>query len=371
MPLWSSSDADIPGASDFPAPDARSSLRPAAGGFICSKVKPPPMPTSNDHLLGSRANEAAPAAVGGLVEPIASSTSNGRPDVPEGGGPDRDGDCGAGEERRSEPAASDAGVGAGRVDHDLGAFELNVLLARLDTLPAAERLLIGLASVVGEEFSREAVAAIAPVDVATQCASLVQALVRTELIAPARLARAREDFFSFRYFVIGGATNGGPPTPIRTERGSLDLLAWPHDASFRFRHLLIRDAAYNLLPRSQRAVLHEKLASWLEQSSANRLAEAEEIVGYHLQQAYRHRALLGLSAIPLGPLAERAAAHLSAAGRRALSRSDFRTATKLLEDARDVLPVGSDDHRRISRDLARALADASAVGRSPEVDGDN
>ena len=63
---------------------------------------------------------------------------------------------------------------------------------------------------------------------------------------------------------------------------------------FRFRHLLIRDAAYDGLPKATRADLHERFASWLEQRGSE-LVELDEIVGYHLEQACRYREELGLT----------------------------------------------------------------------------
>ena len=85
------------------------------------------------------------------------------------------------------------------------------------------------------------------------------------------------------------------------------------DDGYRFRHLLIRDAAYDALPKAVRADLHARFADWLdEQRSA--LVERDEIVGYHLEQAGRYRAELGQ---PDPGLADRAAARLAAAGSRA------------------------------------------------------
>ncbi len=64
---------------------------------------------------------------------------------------------------------------------------------------------------------------------------------------------------------------------------------FPEDEGFRFRHLLIRDAAYESLPKATRAELHERFADWL---AAHELVESDEIVGYHLEQAHRYRAEL-------------------------------------------------------------------------------
>jgi hypothetical protein len=44
-----------------------------------------------------------------------------------------------------------------------------------------------------------------------------------------------------------------------------DTAQLPGEDAFRFRHLLIRDAAYNALPKARRAQLHERFASCLEQ----------------------------------------------------------------------------------------------------------
>ena len=51
---------------------------------------------------------------------------------------------------------------------------------------------------------------------------------------------------------------------VRPERTPL-----PADEAFRFRHLLIRDAAYEALPKATRAALHERFAAWLEEHGAN------------------------------------------------------------------------------------------------------
>ena len=58
----------------------------------------------------------------------------------------------------------------------------------------------------------------------------------------------------------------------------------PGDDGFRFGHILIRDAAYDAIPKRQRAALHEHFADWLEE----RLGDdaPDEVVGYHLEQAY-------------------------------------------------------------------------------------
>ena len=83
----------------------------------------------------------------------------------------------------------------------------------------------------------------------------------------------------------------------------------PGDEAFRFRHLLIGEAAYEGLPKPTRADLHERLGRWLEHS-AGELVERDEIAGWHLEQAvrYRHALSRGVDA----SLARDAALHLHA-----------------------------------------------------------
>src|SRR6185437_8138961 len=128
--------------------------------------------------------------------------------------------------------------------------------ARLDRLSDPERRTIERASVVGKEFGQREVSELTPVDGRAAVGGQLMTLVRKELIRP---ERRRDD---------GGET-------------------------FRFRHLLIRDAAYDSLPKAERAELHERFADWLESSAGERVAERDEIVGYHLAQARSYRLALG------------------------------------------------------------------------------
>src|SRR5439155_13647395 len=86
---------------------------------------------------------------------------------------------------------------------------------------------------------------------------------------------------------------------------------------FSFRHVLIRDAAYETAPKRVRAELHARLAEWLDRQDGRGPVQLEEILGYHLERAYRYRAELA----PVGDreraLAARASALLLSSGRRA------------------------------------------------------
>src|SRR5919197_2395660 len=166
-----------------------------------------------------------------------------------------------------------------------------LLAARIDQLECSERTVLECGAIEAETFHRGAVQALAAAEPAVT--PRLAALVRKELIAPEK--------------------------PVI-----------PGDDGFRFRHLLIRDAAYDALPKRARADLHARFAGWLEEHGAA-LVELDELLGYHLEQAVRYREELG------EPADEAVAAsgreRLTAAGRRALQRLDFQAAGHLLDRA--------------------------------------
>jgi tetratricopeptide (TPR) repeat protein len=133
--------------------------------------------------------------------------------------------------------------------------------------------------------------------------------------------------------------------------------------TFRFRHMLIRDAAYERIPKELRAELHERFAGWLD----GRGEEFDEFVGYHLEQAYRCLVELGRPGERAQMLAEAAAERLGRSGHRAYARADMRAAVNLLERAADLLPV--EDRRRLSflPSLGRALRAQGEVDRADAV----
>jgi tetratricopeptide (TPR) repeat protein len=197
------------------------------------------------------------------------------------------------------------------------------MAARLDQLDAVERNVLQRGAVEGRVFHRGAVQALAPNE--PHAVAQLTSLVRKELVRPDRAQLPGED-------------------------------------AFRFRHLLIRDAAYGALPKAARAGLHERFATWLADHGAG-LVELDEILGYHLEQAARYRAELG-SADPR--LSERAAEHLAASGRGASLRGDVRAAVNMLERALR-LRSGSPQDLVLELDLADAMhlsgrpADAQAL----------
>ena len=188
-----------------------------------------------------------------------------------------------------------------------------LLAARLDQLEPPERGVLERGSIEGRVFHRGAVQALAPQE--TNVEGRLTGLVRKELVRPDKAQLAGED-------------------------------------AYRFRHLLIRDAAYDALPKATRGELHERFADWLEGHSAE-LVEVDEIVGYHLEQAYHYRAELGDAD---DDVARRAAARLSAAGHRSLAIGDGTAAAKLLGRAAALVEPGGREGAELLLDLGTANA---------------
>src|SRR5262249_39490635 len=136
----------------------------------------------------------------------------------------------------------------------------------------------------------------------------------------------------------------------------------PGEDAYRFRHLLIRDATYDAMPKLLRADLHERYASWLEASTESGSAEHEEVVGFHLERAVRYRIALGMDVDPA--LGRRAARLFGAAGRRASFRADFAAASALLERAAALLPVDDPERGRLMEDQAAALSRVGETRRA-------
>jgi len=174
-----------------------------------------------------------------------------------------------------------------------------LLATRLDQLDPEERAVLGRASVIGRVFQQDAVIELSLGPERSKVASQLLSLTRKELIRP-----------------DGSAADGGD--------------------RYRFRHLLIRDAAYAALSKRQRAELHERSATWLETTGAPP-GETDDLVAYHLEQTCLYRAELGL-AEPL--LIHRAADRLARIGQRASDEWNHRAAISSLDRARTLLSPG-------------------------------
>jgi len=173
-----------------------------------------------------------------------------------------------------------------------------LLAARLDRLGPGERAVLERAAVVGRQFAAAHV---------------------TALLDPEGVPTASRHLVSLAQRGFVGAAD---------------------DGTYRFRHVLLREAAYRATPKSLRSVLHERLAGALDRDGG----APEAIVGYHLEQAYRLRTELGPADRAALRIAEDAGRRLGAAGIRARRRCDAPAAINLLERAVGLL-AGDDPGR--------------------------
>jgi tetratricopeptide (TPR) repeat protein len=152
-------------------------------------------------------------------------------------------------------------------------------------------------------------------------------------------------------------------TLVRKDLVRPEQPVFPNDDAYRFRHLLIRDTAYEALPKAARAELHDRFALWLEEHGAG-LVELDEIVGYHLEQAYRYRVELGPLDERAEKLATRAAERLLRSGERAGARGDDPAAKVLLQRAIEILPEDAPLRREAQVACAHVLAELGDFAES-------
>jgi class 3 adenylate cyclase/tetratricopeptide (TPR) repeat protein len=193
-----------------------------------------------------------------------------------------------------------------------------LLAARIDMLDEGERAILERASVIGRVFWWGAVSELSPKQYRHRVGTWLQSLIRKELIRPDRSDLGDED-------------------------------------TFRFMHILIRDAAYRRLPKATRAELHEQFAQWVVRKTQDMAGEYDEIVGYHLEQAYRALSEVGLMDEGTPSLGRQAAVRLGAAGRRAYARGDMPAAVNLLSRAASLAPREDADRIELLPELAFAF----------------
>jgi class 3 adenylate cyclase/tetratricopeptide (TPR) repeat protein len=202
-----------------------------------------------------------------------------------------------------------------------------LLAARLDQLAPQERAVLERAAVIGRLFSRETLAALTEEG---ELDAQLERLVHKDL--------------------------------VRADQASVSS-----EEAYRFRHILIRDAAYHGIPKETRAELHERLATWLERARPGRLREYEEILGYHLEQAHRYRAELASADAHSRALAARAAELLTSAGRRAFARGDAPASVRLLTRATILLADDQAARTEVAPDLGAALMEVGDLVQAETV----
>jgi len=200
-----------------------------------------------------------------------------------------------------------------------------VLAARIANLDPGERTVLERAAVEGRNFKWSSVATLLPESERGGLGQQLMSLMRRQLIQP-------------------------------------DPSAFAGDA-FRFSHVLIQEAAYSGMPKRLCAELHERLANQLAPSRNGE----DEIVGYHLEQAYRCRDQLGLVGEHERGLAVEAKARLEAAARKALLRGDPAAAGGLLERAASLLSPHDPSRVALLPALGAALFEAGRLADADRV----
>jgi class 3 adenylate cyclase/tetratricopeptide (TPR) repeat protein len=196
-----------------------------------------------------------------------------------------------------------------------------LLTARLDRLEPTETAVIQRAAVIGREFPLRAVVELAPPELRPHVSGHLLGLVRKEFVRP--------------------------------HTGE--------DDRFRFRHALIRDAAYEAMPKQLRAELHDQHAQWL-----GSIDRSGPLVAYHLEQAALLLRELGAVDKALEP-AQRAAAMLREYGLRAYGRGDAPAAAALLDRTVALLADGDADRASVLVELADACMRLGQFERAREV----
>ena len=184
-----------------------------------------------------------------------------------------------------------------------------VISARLDTLPSEEKALLQDAAVIGRTF-------------------WLGALGRERWALEGRLhSLARKEFVS------------------RNRRSSV-----AGEDEYTFRHALVRDVAYEQIPRAQRADKHLVAAEWTE--SLGRTEDHAEMLAHHYLSALE---LSQAAGDPIADIAEKARDVLRDAGDRASSLSSFGAAARFYENALAVGVLDDGDRADLTFRRARAL----------------
>src|SRR5918995_1117948 len=161
--------------------------------------------------------------------------------------------------------------------------------ARIDRLPAGEKVLLQRSSVIGRVFWAGAIDHLSPEYDSDELEDMLDDLLLRDFVT-------------------------------REERSTIT-----GESAYRFKHGLIREVAYGGLSKSGRAEYHTRFAEWLRERADKELLEVR---AHHLDQATLLYA--ELDGRPPEELARTAAKALEAAGKRALARESNLSARKVL-----------------------------------------
>jgi class 3 adenylate cyclase/tetratricopeptide (TPR) repeat protein len=200
-----------------------------------------------------------------------------------------------------------------------------VIAARLDTLDPSAKSLLGDAAVIGKVFWAGAVAEMGGREPVAAEAMLGE-LVRRELVAAGR-----------RSSMAG-------------------------EAEYAFGHALVRDVAYEQLPRTTRASRHVAAASWIEAKVAGRVEDFADVLAHHYATALELTTAAGDTdqAVELEAPAIR---YLTLAGRRALGL-DSSSALASFERALALTPPGHPARPEVLAGLGEAGLEADRLNEA-------
>jgi class 3 adenylate cyclase/tetratricopeptide (TPR) repeat protein len=200
-----------------------------------------------------------------------------------------------------------------------------LIAARLDTLPQERKLLLQDAAVLGKVFWAGAITAMDDRD-PHEVERALHELARKELVRPSRQS------------------------------------AMEGEAEYGFWHVLVRDVAYQQIPRAGRAAKHLAAVDWLEGKAGARVEDLAEVLAYHTGEALTFAQATGYLALE-GDVAPRAARYALLAGQRALGLDTAR-AMDLLDRAKTLTPEQDAGFPIV---LLRWAEAAFQAGRLPEA----
>jgi len=200
------------------------------------------------------------------------------------------------------------------------------VLSRLDLLAPGPRRALQLGAVLGRSFRADGVAALSPEPAVAVAASIDHLLEH-------------------------------------------DLIRASGTDEFTFRHILIREVAYQTLPRTERARLHAAAGAWLAQEAIGREEELAELVAFHFREAVTLQTSAGADLDR--DLVEQAVAWLRRAAAAAFAGAAYEEAARHLRAAIEIAP--HDDLPELWADLGdifgggnnavEAFATAARLGR--------
>ena len=256
-------------------------------------------------------------------------------------------------------------------DDDARALVGTASATKLD--PGAEDRVVKLAE--GNPLFLEQLAAV-QMDEDTPLPSTIQAVLaaRIDRLVPGERAVLEHASVQGRSLYVGGVGELLPELDRADITGHLvglvnkqlmrpDHSDIPGEDALRFSHVLIREVAYQGLPKGRRAELHERLAEWL----AERPGARDDMIGFHLAEAYTNRAALG----PVGEHERETAAaaveRLMAAAEAARLRGDPAAGARLLERAETVVAAEPQARSELLPELGAALYDAGRLEQAAAI----